>query len=402
MNQSIKSEQFFGLIFAGALCLLPLVGVLAPRALSFLPSVIGLFSFLGYRHVFGAWPALSRPIVAVFAGVVAIVAASSLWAIGPDFVLDRAARMAGVFLGAALLLHVALNMRGALLERFVRAFPVAVLVAAVFLLIDLYADGIIYRILHNHFDQRLNASSFNRGVIMTLLAFFPALFFAWHLHAGRVRVFLSAMLMLAIAAILYKTQSQTAQLSFVIGMIFLLFFPAARSKAWVVLMVTLWAMMLASPWIAQGLFAHLPPLIEDVTWFQKSWAPHRMEIWDFVARRALESPIYGHGVEATRFIQDFDTQRIYHPSAQILHPHNFALQIWIELGALGVVFAGALFAALMNWMAKQDPCAARLCVASFMVCVSVVSTGYGMWQGWWLGAMIFVAALCVLASKAKA
>ncbi len=126
-----------------------------------------------------------------------------------------------------------------------------------------------------------------------------------------------------------------------------------------------------------------------------------MEIWDFVARRALENPLYGFGVEATKAMKDFDTARIYHPTTQILHPHNFALQIWIEFGVIGALLASGFFTWLCVSISKLNIAEARQCLPALMACITLAAVTYGLWQGWWLGSFILLAVFCVLSLDKK-
>ena len=57
------------------------------------------------------------------------------------------------------------------------------------------------------------------------------------------------------------------------------------------------------------------------------YAGARMEIWDYVSRYALQNPLYGFGVEATRQVPSFGSTESYQEGQTILHPHNFVLQL---------------------------------------------------------------------------
>ena len=72
-----------------------------------------------------------------------------------------------------------------------------------------------------------------------------------------------------------------------------------------------------------------------------------------------------------------------------LHPHNAALQLWLELGVPGAVLF-ALFAALL-WRALATARWPRLYAAAtgagLTVALVASFTTYGVWQEWWLGAL---------------
>ena len=64
------------------------------------------------------------------------------------------------------------------------------------------------------------------------------------------------------------------------------------------------------------------------------------------------------------------------------HPHNAALQIWVELGAVGAALAFLIFAFLLRSIARlyADAAAPRLALVAGAGMVALV--GHGAWQGW--------------------
>ncbi|MBX9701023.1 MAG: polymerase, partial [Acetobacteraceae bacterium] len=81
-----------------------------------------------------------------------------------------------------------------------------------------------------------------------------------------------------------------------------------------------------------------------------------------------------------------------------LHPHNGALQLWLELGVVGAGL-GALLALLLAWRAGR---LARPEVATAMLASAAVTflLSFGTWQEWWVGAQLL--ALCGAAALGSA
>jgi len=74
-----------------------------------------------------------------------------------------------------------------------------------------------------------------------------------------------------------------------------------------------------------------------------------------------------------------------------LHPHNAALQVWLELGAPGAVLFALLVATIWSALARVEwP---RLFAAAAGASLTIAFVGcfatYGMWQEWWLGTLSF-------------
>ncbi len=144
---------------------------------------------------------------------------------------------------------------------------------------------------------------------------------------------------------------------------------------------------------SEGFMARLP----------MSW-DHRLRMWDYTLQRVAERPLLGHGLDASRAMQDGFTTRIGVDIPYIsLHPHNVGLQAWLELGAIGALLMAAalgLGIALAGRLANGSR--ARLAALSglFMGMSVGGAVTVGAWQYWWWG-LIVMAALLVVFIPAK-
>lgn len=138
-------------------------------------------------------------------------------------------------------------------------------------------------------------------------------------------------------------------------------------------------------------------------------ALHRMLIWDFSAARIADRPLLGWGMEASREIpggrgnppaETLDHLRVTDPAQRAafaaphvqilpLHPHNGALQVWLELGAIGAIFAAWLAWAL-GVAAARAPCPPAAAGALASAAVTALLS-FGAWQAWWVAAMLLAA-----------
>ena len=83
-----------------------------------------------------------------------------------------------------------------------------------------------------------------------------------------------------------------------------------------------------------------------------------------------------------------------------LHPHNAALQWWVELGAIGAVL-GAAVALLATGALRRipDPRSAATGVALLASAATVGCMSFGVWQSWWIAALALAAAFHVAATR---
>jgi O-antigen ligase len=86
-----------------------------------------------------------------------------------------------------------------------------------------------------------------------------------------------------------------------------------------------------------------------------------------------------------------------------LHPHNSVIQIWLELGLVGLILIAILIG--LAWRGMTHLRSGRAGAAAVMATVAsgfvVAQLGFGVWQGWWL-ATLGIAAIYVLAVIPKA
>jgi len=120
-----------------------------------------------------------------------------------------------------------------------------------------------------------------------------------------------------------------------------------------------------------------------------SWAA-RLDIWSFAAAMAAHHPLRGWGIDASR------TFGIALP----LHPHNAALQIWLELGAPGAALAAALtgwIAATLAVLARANPSHAAAGAGALTAYLIIGGISFGVWQEWWVAlGFLTVATLAML------
>ncbi|WP_044561008.1 O-antigen ligase [Azospirillum sp. B4] len=123
---------------------------------------------------------------------------------------------------------------------------------------------------------------------------------------------------------------------------------------------------------------------------------HRVEIWDVAARRILEKPLFGWGLDSSRNIPDEGQVSKFHPESPIipLHPHNIFLQVLLELGVVGGVLY-TWMAVSLAWMTRRLPAYAQAsALAAMAATIAVGCFSYGAWQTWWLcGLMLAIGLL---------
>ena len=176
-------------------------------------------------------------------------------------------------------------------------------------------------------------------------------------------------------------------------------------------------LLLGGMFVAIALAPVLPRTVlePDYILTQAPWLPlsahHRLRIWAFTSEAVVERPILGWGMDTARSLPGGKAQVVItRPPAQgeatgagaasaseppltgellPLHPHNAALQVWLELGAVGAVLAMALVGLTVSRVGrlsrqKVDRAAALGYITAAFV---IAYFSYGIWQTWWLAAL---------------
>jgi O-antigen ligase len=119
---------------------------------------------------------------------------------------------------------------------------------------------------------------------------------------------------------------------------------------------------------------------------KESWRI-RIGIWRFASQLIAHKPLLGYGLDASRV----------YPDQIPMHPHDAAIQLWLETGVLGALLAGLFWGWLflrIRAVGQGDATwtAAACGTASAYLLIGAVS--FGVWQEWWLALGAVAAAAC--------
>ena len=114
---------------------------------------------------------------------------------------------------------------------------------------------------------------------------------------------------------------------------------------------------------------------------------HRQAIWGFVFDKALERPWLGWGPSTANFMPGADDKvPVLGQTFVPLHAHNWLLQLFNDVGALGLAAALAALAAFLLGLERRfragDNAALAALGLSGAFFVSTLAN-FSIWQGWW-------------------
>jgi len=139
-------------------------------------------------------------------------------------------------------------------------------------------------------------------------------------------------------------------------------------------------------------------------------AINRLIIWQFATEKIIEKPFTGWGMNTARQIPGGNEkytltvknsaghdQVLFKEFYVPLHTHNQAIQIWLELGAIGAIFVAVFGCLFIRKLSQKhiDP-------AVFGVVISILAfnfLSFGAWQSWWIATQFLCLSLALVATK---
>ncbi|MDG2242272.1 MAG: O-antigen ligase family protein [Rhodospirillaceae bacterium] len=128
-------------------------------------------------------------------------------------------------------------------------------------------------------------------------------------------------------------------------------------------------------------------------WFTETIHPnwgYRITIWSRVSEFIGQNPLIGYGFDSSRIVGG-TAGLLPDPAGRtsFLHPHNGLLQVWLELGFIGVLLFLATAAFSLRRILESSPKPLSLAVAAGTMTASATIwlLSFGIWQGGWLAVL---------------
>ncbi|MGE4279564.1 MAG: O-antigen ligase family protein [Magnetospirillum sp.] len=387
-----------------ALCLaaaiMPVLSLRAPL------GVAPLFIFVGLAGVYDCWrfgyaKRIDRPVAMILAAAVVYCAITTFWAIDKTQTLRTSIVLAGEFTAGLCLLAASQAADDRQRLKVLHILALALLVGSLLsLMIRFFPD--LPHLLPQGWVRGNWAETMSRGVTIIALLLVPV---CWVLWQNRRRTF-AVILWLAGAAAISASHSLASKLVLPVSSILVFVFwakPGVTARATGVMVVLA---LLAS--LPLALRIPGPQASYDMAPWLSGSSHHRMTIWHFSAENAAQNPIFGWALDAARVIPGADDPVFYKrnigngqsamvPEPQLpLHPHSAPLQIWLELGLIGITLACALIWRTFELIRGLPPHQVAVTGTALVSGFIIASVSYGIWQSWWQGAMWISASLLTL------
>ena len=377
------------------------MAVFAPKGMTPL-TVTALLFLLLITSIRKSW-FLPIPFYAVVSLIIFITWAgfSTFWSLDWSVALVGAAKLVLVH-GFGILLLISITQLGDdETNRAMRALFCGFLLAAIMIAVELAFNGPMYESLRgvSYFQRASGLFWLNPSMGILLIMVWPIL--CW-LNTKNLQIFAIATL-IGLFGLVYWLDYRSGLVALALGTCaaVLTFYFRRFLRPAISLLFILG--VLSAPII----LGSVKPsnVIETESALPKA-ALHRLLIWNFTTKKIFEKPVLGWGMNAARLIpggQDklHDASNSYYGQKLPLHPHNIALQVWLELGLVGTILLSIFGALVILAITAQNlPLSVSVCsIGQLTTGLAILNLSYGVWQTWWGASLYLAAALMIAVSR---
>ena len=372
-----------GWVNVGAAVLIPLIGWLSPLGFAPLLAVMGVLSLGAFRITDN-----DRPVLIVLLGALVWGAVSTTWSPSHPKQIDHRV-IVQLALALPLFWSALCGARRAdprLNDLALKVLGWGLAFYAVMLLADVFTNARFYQALHERFlaPISMDRAQTNVGHSSFILAVLWPVVMVGTLKRYRQLVLLAATILgTVLAADVFNADAPV------------LAFPLSA-----IAMLLVWLQPRLGPRLMAGGAAAFTLLMPALIWMVRisgdygflehaipySWGA-RMSYWSHTLDWISQEPVRGWGLDASRAMGN----------GIDLHPHNAALQVWLELGLIGAVAAAAFWGLSLIRLEREEPDLGSSAVAGSVVAFLLFAwLNYGIWQQWWMALGAFIPVLAAM------
>lgn len=229
----------------------------------------------------------------------------------------------------------------------------------------------------------------------TIIAVFltPCLAILWD-RGSKARAY-GALLMAFAAVTFFHLEHSASNLAIMVAMAAFILVRTTGRTGMLVLFGAIALAMIAMPFVLSA-FMPSQEALDALTQNEGGWSSenHRLHMWRFVTEAiANGSFAFGFGADASRGFPGANEKIMWGIELMPLHPHNGAIQVWLELGAIGVAIVA--IAPLLILKATKDMPRHELAIHAALLSAYLVPwvLSYGIWQSWWMALAWLTAAI---------
>ncbi|MDG2001517.1 MAG: O-antigen ligase family protein [Alphaproteobacteria bacterium] len=397
INKYIKNIFNFINYFTLA-CIIP-IGYFAPLGEWLLLSLLSITTLL---NIFINHSKVIYNNLFIFSISILIIFISYFWSINPERTSEVIGPISGIIIAIFIVLNITQNNKILNIENLI-GIPLIITSLCIFLDMIFNTEIRSYLAMLAGDAPTSRSANFGRGIIilLTIMPFSVAMY----INKGKILLALGVLMLVSTIVILGPNHSAKIALIITVLSSIIIYFLGPRSFLYFGIISIIFILFL--PIISSKI---LPPIgsIEKNNYYDVPWQKtaiggsiiHRLLVWEYVAKEIYKRPILGHGIGTSRLIGQNIILNVPNTNQEIkggipLHPHNNFLEIWLELGLLGIIIINILWIKIIKYgiQMRKDSYIIGTGICSSIVTIFIISNlSFGVFQAWWMSiiALIFL------------
>tara|TARA_B110000196_G_scaffold285439_1_gene268531 strand:+ start:693 stop:1919 length:1227 start_codon:yes stop_codon:yes gene_type:complete len=377
-------------------CIIP-IGYFAPLGEWLLLSLISIVTLLNF-------PILKKKTnyncFLIFISSILVILFSYYWTINSNRTLEVIGPISGIIFAIYILLNITSTNK---IKNMDNLIGIPMILTSICIFLDLFFNTEIrssLAILAG--DQPTSESgNYSRGII--ILTIMMPLSVAMYLNEKKYNLAIVIFTLATVIIILGPNNSSKIALICALFSSLLIYFFGPRSfLCFGILSITI---ILFLPILSTKVF----PVITNIDKNNSYYMPwqsipaggsiiHRLLVWEYVGSEIYKKPLLGHGVGTSRLIGQNIILNAPNSDIEIkggipLHPHNNFLQIWLELGIIGIIIITLIWIKVIKFgiRIRKNSYILGTGICSSIVTIFVIcNLSFGVFQAWWMSIIAFI------------
>lgn len=211
---------------------------------------------------------------------------------------------------------------------------------------------------------------------------------------------LSVATFLLLVLLIYLTRCQTAFYGIVLASLAFVVSYAVPFWATRIALFSSYTFLIISPLLYVYVFP--VSVMSKLQWIMQNHTLfHRFLGWEFLSEKFLEKPFLGWGMGATPYLPL--GSELAPGYENVIHPHNNSLQAYVELGFVGGILFGLLFASCF-WLVEKhikDRLSVAVCNATLVFGFIQAEVTHSLWHNHWASWMALIGGLMIVFLKVR-
>jgi len=412
-------EYYLNAIVLG--CIAP-IGYFAPIGEWLLMALLALFSLI--KFLLNPYK-LNYNYIILFIIICLVLSSSSFYSINPSRTLEVIMPNIGIIFSVFIIVIISSKNN---IINIIKILTASTFITAAIIFCDLLMNAEIRHTLAAFVgdDPTSISGNYSRGLLI-LAALFPIIFAL--LYESK-KYFYAVLILLLVSTIILIGPNNTAKIALICSFIAAIIIYFLGPKSFVSFGIVSALFILFSPIIASNILPIIGKFEEykacdnlekvskinlcsqSMNWQKMPSSNsiiHRLLVWEFVGKQILNKPILGHGLGTSRLIGQDVMLKVPNTDIKIkggipLHPHNNFLEVWLELGILGILIISYIWFKIVKY-AYYIRCQSYIIGTG--LCASIVSMfiicnlSFGFFHAWWMSSVALIFLMLIQSCKYK-